>query len=159
MSELSETGPLSPALSRANSLSATQATRPPLSRPPTSGNTANTAGNKRPGTAVASKNGDQCNVQVVVRLRPQNERERREGEAIVTSVTDATEVHVHVGNAPKTGVKVNTTKRTFTFDTVFAANIEQAELYDRAVKPLVDEVLAGFNCTVFAYGQTGTGKV
>lgn len=26
------------------------------------------------------------------------------------------------------------------------------------VNPLVEEVLAGYNCTVFAYGQTGTGK-
>jgi kinesin family member 11 len=26
------------------------------------------------------------------------------------------------------------------------------------VAPLVEEVLAGYNCTVFAYGQTGTGK-
>lgn len=26
------------------------------------------------------------------------------------------------------------------------------------VNPLLEEVLAGYNCTVFAYGQTGTGK-
>ena len=26
------------------------------------------------------------------------------------------------------------------------------------VAPVVDEVMQGFNCTVFAYGQTGTGK-
>ena len=24
--------------------------------------------------------------------------------------------------------------------------------------PIVEEVLEGFNCTIFAYGQTGTGK-
>lgn len=24
--------------------------------------------------------------------------------------------------------------------------------------PMVNEVLEGFNCTIFAYGQTGTGK-
>ena len=27
------------------------------------------------------------------------------------------------------------------------------------VRPIVDEALSGFNCTIFAYGQTGTGKV
>jgi kinesin family protein 11 len=27
-----------------------------------------------------------------------------------------------------------------------------------AVRPIVEEVLEGFNCTIFAYGQTGTGK-
>jgi hypothetical protein len=26
------------------------------------------------------------------------------------------------------------------------------------VHPIISEVLAGYNCTVFAYGQTGTGK-
>ena len=26
------------------------------------------------------------------------------------------------------------------------------------VHPIINEVLAGYNCTVFAYGQTGTGK-
>lgn len=26
------------------------------------------------------------------------------------------------------------------------------------VHPVIKEVLAGYNCTVFAYGQTGTGK-
>lgn len=26
------------------------------------------------------------------------------------------------------------------------------------VAPLIEEVLSGYNCTVFAYGQTGTGK-
>ena len=31
-------------------------------------------------------------------------------------------------------------------------------MYDHAVAPIVDEVLEGFNCTIFAYGQTGTGK-
>ena len=24
--------------------------------------------------------------------------------------------------------------------------------------PLINEVISGYNCTVFAYGQTGTGK-
>lgn len=31
-------------------------------------------------------------------------------------------------------------------------------MYKRVVYPLIEEVLAGYNCTVFAYGQTGTGK-
>ena len=34
----------------------------------------------------------------------------------------------------------------------------QVDVYRCVAKPLVDEVLAGFNCTIFAYGQTGTGK-
>lgn len=32
------------------------------------------------------------------------------------------------------------------------------EVYQNVVSPLIEEVLLGYNCTVFAYGQTGTGK-
>lgn len=32
------------------------------------------------------------------------------------------------------------------------------EVYQQVVSPLIQEVLCGYNCTVFAYGQTGTGK-
>ncbi|CAF2379480.1 unnamed protein product, partial [Brassica napus] len=46
----------------------------------------------------------------------------------------------------------------FTFDKVFGPSAKQKELYDQAVVPIVNEVLEGFNCTIFAYGQTGTGK-
>ena len=41
---------------------------------------------------------------------------------------------------------------------VFGTDSTQERLYDGAVSPIVSEVLDGFNCTIFAYGQTGTGK-
>ena len=41
---------------------------------------------------------------------------------------------------------------------VFGPASQQRELYDLAVSPIVYEVLEGYNCTIFAYGQTGTGK-
>lgn len=41
---------------------------------------------------------------------------------------------------------------------VFGPNSEQVDLYNQAISPIVNEVLEGYNCTIFAYGQTGTGK-
>lgn len=41
---------------------------------------------------------------------------------------------------------------------VFGPSAQQKDLYDQAIVPIVHEVLEGFNCTIFAYGQTGTGK-
>jgi kinesin family member 11 len=41
---------------------------------------------------------------------------------------------------------------------VFGPDSTQEKLYTNAIAPIVDEVLEGFNCTIFAYGQTGTGK-
>jgi kinesin family protein 11 len=52
-----------------------------------------------------------------------------------------------------------------TFDDVFVffrgvggPASKHKDLYDLAVSPIVYEVLEGYNCTIFAYGQTGTGK-
>ncbi|KAJ4431534.1 hypothetical protein ANN_20133 [Periplaneta americana] len=53
---------------------------------------------------------------------------------------------------------VDGTSRTFAFDRVFGPNSRQIEVYMSVVHPVIKEVLAGYNCTVFAYGQTGTGK-
>lgn len=44
------------------------------------------------------------------------------------------------------------------FCKVFGPKSQQRSIYDQAIAPIVNEVLDGFNCTVFAYGQTGTGK-
>ena len=35
---------------------------------------------------------------------------------------------------------------------------KQTDLYEETFRDLVESVLEGFNGTVFAYGQTGTGK-
>lgn len=41
---------------------------------------------------------------------------------------------------------------------MFGPRVQQRSVYDNAIAPIVNDVLEGFNCTVFAYGQTGTGK-
>lgn len=41
---------------------------------------------------------------------------------------------------------------------MFSPKAKQIEIYKAVVQPLLDEILLGYNCTVFAYGQTGTGK-
>lgn len=48
--------------------------------------------------------------------------------------------------------------RDFTFDSVYNWNSMQLDLYNETFCPLVEAVLNGFNGTIFAYGQTGTGK-
>ena len=47
---------------------------------------------------------------------------------------------------------------TFTFDRVFDMSCKQTEIFDFSIKPTVDDILNGYNGTVFAYGQTGAGK-
>lgn len=43
------------------------------------------------------------------------------------------------------------------YDAVFDGESTQQDLYD-VVKPSIEKVPLGFNATIFAYGQTGTGK-
>ncbi|BHF60300.1 hypothetical protein SprV_0100326400 [Sparganum proliferum] len=52
----------------------------------------------------------------------------------------------------------STSTRSYVFDRVFGPRSKQAEVYNEMVAPAVLEVIEGYNCTIFAYGQTGTGK-
>ena len=78
--------------------------------------------------------------------RPVNEREQRDSSSQIISMHGhRREVHVHERKDTK----------AFAFDDVFGPASSQEDVYKDTVAPLVEEVLQGFNCTVFAYGQTG----
>lgn len=47
---------------------------------------------------------------------------------------------------------------SFTFDRVFNMQCKQSDIFDYSIRPTVDDLLNGYNGTVFAYGQTGAGK-
>jgi len=49
-------------------------------------------------------------------------------------------------------------KQNYQFDHVFDLKSNQKEVYDKAAKPIIESVLEGFNGTIFAYGQTSSGK-
>lgn len=49
-------------------------------------------------------------------------------------------------------------KQPFIFDKIIEPTVKQEEIYVELIKPMVEKLLSGFNCTVLAYGQTGTGK-
>ncbi|KAL8902846.1 MAG: hypothetical protein Q9207_004335 [Kuettlingeria erythrocarpa] len=46
----------------------------------------------------------------------------------------------------------------FTFDRVFDTRSRQTDVFDFSIRSTVDDILNGYNGTVFAYGQTGAGK-
>ncbi|KAL8191678.1 hypothetical protein R6Q57_028409 [Mikania cordata] len=93
------------------------------------------------------------NVQVLLRCRPFSSEElKNNAPQVVTCNEFQREVAVSQSIA---GKQID---RVFTFDKVFGPTAQQKDLYEQAVIPIVNEVLEGFNCTIFAYGQTGTGK-
>ncbi|XP_041703309.1 kinesin-like protein KIF3A isoform X2 [Coregonus clupeaformis] len=93
------------------------------------------------------------NVKVVVRCRPLNQKERSMGHKQAVSVDE--------NRGTITVNKLETTHeppKTFTFDTVFGPDSKQLDVYNLTARPIIDSVLEGYNGTIFAYGQTGTGK-
>ncbi|XP_028460950.1 kinesin-like protein KIF3C isoform X1 [Perca flavescens] len=104
---------------------------------------------------VMSKTKSSESVKVVVRCRPLNRKEESNGPAGGIVQMDLRLGQVILRN-PR--ASASEPQKTFTFDAVYDANSKQRDLYDESVRPLIDSVLAGFNGTIFAYGQTGTGK-
>ncbi|XAR60517.1 Plus-end-directed kinesin ATPase [Bertholletia excelsa] len=93
------------------------------------------------------------NVQVIVRCRPLSEDEMRLHTPVVISCYENRREVSAIQNIANKQID-----RTFLFDKVFGPTSQQKDLYEQAVCPIVFEVLEGYNCTIFAYGQTGTGK-
>ncbi|XP_068111215.1 LOW QUALITY PROTEIN: kinesin-like protein KIF11 [Hyperolius riggenbachi] len=94
------------------------------------------------------------NIQVVVRCRPFNQQERKaNSHSVLECDPQKREVSVRTG-----AINDKLGKKNYTFDMVFAPSAKQIEVYRSVVCPILDEVIMGYNCTVFAYGQTGTGK-
>ncbi|XP_032897225.1 kinesin-like protein KIF3B isoform X2 [Amblyraja radiata] len=93
-------------------------------------------------------------VKVVVRCRPMNDKEVAGGYAEIVHID------VKLGQILVKHPKASPSElpKTFTFDAVYDQHSKQVDLYDETFRPLVESVLLGFNGTIFAYGQTGTGK-
>ena len=84
------------------------------------------------------------NIKVGVRVRPLSSKELGEGDSECLSASDSS---IECGD-----------DHTFTFDYAFEPSTTNEMLYNSAARPLLDDVLKGFNATIMAYGQTGSGK-
>ncbi|KAH7914713.1 P-loop containing nucleoside triphosphate hydrolase protein [Hygrophoropsis aurantiaca] len=107
------------------------------------------------------KDDAETHIQVVIRCRRRSDREVQEGSPIVVSSKGPKSQDVTIEtSAPISsfGVVTLPPTKTYPFDTVFGPEADQAMIYHDVVSPMLDEVLMGYNCTLFAYGQTGTGK-
>ncbi|UXI22915.1 hypothetical protein NH340_JMT08858 [Sarcoptes scabiei] len=84
------------------------------------------------------------NVRVVVRCRPLLPDLEQNEESVVKILNDDQTIQI--------------ASRQFTFDRIFSPSSSEDEVYSKSAKHIVDCVLQGYNGTIFAYGQTGTGK-
>lgn len=92
-------------------------------------------------------------VRVAVRCRPLNGREKRNGNKVIVQVDSS--VATLVVTNPEDSKQA---AKAFTFDAVYGPEETQQSVYEETGFPLVESLFDGFNCTIFAYGQTGCGK-
>lgn len=88
------------------------------------------------------------NIKVFCRTRPLFEDE---GPSIVEFTDDCT-ICVNTGDDT-----ISNPKKDFEFDRVYGPHVGQAELFSD-VQPFVQSALDGYNVSIFAYGQTHSGK-
>ncbi|XP_003398982.1 kinesin heavy chain isoform X2 [Bombus affinis] len=86
-------------------------------------------------------------IKVVCRFRPLNDSEEKAGSKFIVKFPSGGE-----DNCISIGGKV------YLFDKVFKPNATQDKVYNEAARSIVTDVLAGYNGTIFAYGQTSSGK-
>ncbi|TRY79499.1 hypothetical protein TCAL_17082 [Tigriopus californicus] len=87
------------------------------------------------------------NIRVVCRFRPLNDSEEKIGSKFAIKFPSGAD-----DNCVSIGGKV------YVFDRVLKPNVTQEQVYSAAAKSIVSDVLSGFNGTIFAYGQTSSGK-
>ncbi|KAM6945365.1 kinesin heavy chain-like [Aplochiton taeniatus] len=86
----------------------------------------------------------ECGVKVMCRFRPLNESEITRGDKYIPKFKDDDTVVI--------------SSKPYVFDRVLPPNTAQVQVYDACAKQIVKDVLGGYNGTIFAYGQTSSGK-
>ncbi|CAF0863065.1 unnamed protein product [Rotaria sordida] len=89
---------------------------------------------------------DECNIRVVARFRPLNDSEERAGSKNIVKFPSDQEETILISG------------KVYVFDKVFRPDATQEKVYNEAAKEIVKDVLTGYNGTIFAYGQTSSGK-
>uniref|UniRef100_A0A8C8FZS3 Kinesin-like protein n=1 Tax=Oncorhynchus tshawytscha TaxID=74940 RepID=A0A8C8FZS3_ONCTS len=86
----------------------------------------------------------ECTIKVMCRFRPLNKSEVERGDKYIPKFTGEDQVSI--------------SGKPFMFDRVFGSNTTQEQMYKASAQKIVKDVLDGYNGTIFAFGQTSSGK-
>ncbi|KAG7400083.1 hypothetical protein PHYBOEH_006989 [Phytophthora boehmeriae] len=95
------------------------------------------------------------NIAVCIRVRPMNERETRSSDANVLSIVPRLNA---ISLTDESGQPLGGKGNAFQYDEIFDASSDAHGIYNRVAKRIVRSTLGGINGTIFAYGQTSSGK-
>ena len=119
---------------------------------------------------VNDEKGKNSNMKVVVRVRPPNSMEVSKQSSTSVRVMDERVLvfdpkddsidYLQGDRRRKQPQFLSRRARDlrFMFDRVFDDGASNRDVFEHTTKAIVDGVLGGYNCTVFAYGATGAGK-
>ncbi|UIZ23602.1 hypothetical protein KXD40_007980 [Peronospora effusa] len=96
------------------------------------------------------------NIAVCIRIRPMNEREIRSNDTHALCCVPSLKM-VSITD-PVTGAPLSTKGNVFQYDEIFDTTSNACSMYDRVGRRIVRSTLNGINGTIFAYGQTSSGK-
>ncbi|KDO26617.1 hypothetical protein SPRG_08021 [Saprolegnia parasitica CBS 223.65] len=95
------------------------------------------------------------NIDVCIRVRPLNEREKRNKDVSVLRVLPALNA---ISITDRHGTPLQGPTAVFQYDHIFQQRVPTSTIYDQVAKRIVLSTLMGVNGTIFAYGQTSSGK-
>ncbi|XP_073813749.1 kinesin-like protein at 54D isoform X1 [Musca autumnalis] len=97
------------------------------------------------------------NINVVVRVRPLNEKEKRDRHGSILQFPGNGQIIIEANSSAKSRNRENV--RVFTYNVVFEPGATQEDILDYSgIKRIIEMAIEGFSCTAFCYGQTGSGK-
>ncbi|XP_067685395.1 chromosome-associated kinesin KIF4-like [Haliotis asinina] len=91
-------------------------------------------------------------VKVIVRCRPMSESEHSRGCQAVLSIDEGGSCLITKQDSDREE------RKQFTFDRAYSGHTTTEHIYCDIVCPIVKSVTEGYNGTIFAYGQTASGK-
>lgn len=109
-------------------------------------------------TSVSAGN-SVCAVKVYTRVRPISKNEIREEKEIKSkAAAEHGAGEMELGDTFIRTVGSSAAPHTYTFDAVLPQNATQQQIYSTIANDFMEDVVDGYNATIFAYGQTGAGK-
>ncbi|XP_014474061.1 PREDICTED: kinesin-like protein KIF12 [Dinoponera quadriceps] len=94
------------------------------------------------------------NINVVVRVRPLNNKEIKAGDEMVVQFPGDGQIYCDA--VTSSGDKK---PKLFSYNVVFEPGATQEDILQYSgIKNLIEMAVEGFSCTAFCYGQTGSGK-
>ncbi|TFJ85980.1 hypothetical protein NSK_002800 [Nannochloropsis salina CCMP1776] len=109
-------------------------------------------------SAAPSAAGNEEGICVAIRARPMSSREKIQGQRALWRCLPAHDSITLTGPDGNPLPDRSPGLSFFTYDKVFSENSSTSDVYHAIGRPIVSSVLQGFNGTIFAYGQTSSGK-